>query len=214
MVSGKLPSQLARQRGGCMTPNNFMDYLVLHQDCEDSDLALACRHTANDLESTADPRLIKIRKMVYSVMAENYRLRGFVRLSPLGEKLLYGFMEPRHKIGPRVAASFAYRFPRTIIILGNRRESWVALYNGGRVQHASGKGLNTTVEQLKELLGEEDKARTVEELWKTYYQSQYTPERRNMRLFSQRMPKKALKAAGAVAELTEDGCTSLDDFVD
>jgi len=152
--------------------------------------------------------------MVMAVMAEVHRMRAFVRLAPLGETVLYGQLEPEHNTGERVVAILAHRFPGTVIVLGNRRESWVALYKGRGVHHARGAGLRTTVERLRGLLGGEEMNRDVEQLWKTFYHSQYIPERRNMRLFHQAMPKKSLRKAGLVVENDPDGCTTLDDFVE
>ena len=214
MVSGEIPKALLRQGGGCgLTPENFVDYLPMHKGSEDRHYLLGSKLTANEVESSQDPAVIELRGLVKEVRTEIYRMRGFVRLAPLGEQVLYGFREPEHRIGPNVAGRFAYRFPKTIVVLGNRRESWVAFYGGGSVLYAGSGGLNATVDRLRELLGVENLAKNIEELWQTYYQSQYTPGRRNMRLFHHHMPQKSLRKTGAVAEQTEDGCTTLDDFL-
>ena len=215
MAGARDPKRALRRQGrSCLTPQNFMDYLSLHRDCEDSQLARASGLTAHELEIATDPGLIDLRTMVYAVMAEVNRMRAFVRLAPLGEKVLYGQLEPEHNTGERVAGILAHRFPGTIIVLGNWRESWVALHLGRGVHHARGAGLRATVERLKELLGGREMNKDVGQLWKTFYQSQYTLERRNMKLFHQAMPKKSLRKAGLVVELAEDGCTTLDDFVE
>ena len=203
---------LHRQAGSCLTPSNFMEFLPLHRDCEDSHLALAITFTAHELEIATDPRLIDIRTMVYAVMAEIHRMRAFVRLAPLGEKVLYGQLEPEHDTGERVASILARRFPGSIIVLGNRKESWVALHLGRGVHQAKGAGLRATVEHLKEMLGGREMSKDIDQLWKTFYHSQYIPERRNMKLFHQHMPKKSLRKAGLVVENEPDGCTILDDF--
>ena len=209
------PKQVLRRQGrSCLTPLNFMEFLSLHRDCEDSHLARASSLTAHELEIATDPEIIDIRTMVYAVMAEIHRMRAFVRLAPLGEKVLYGQLEPEHDTGERVAEILARRFPETIIVLGNRKESWVAFLKGRNVLRARGEGLTMTVKKLEKLLGGAGQGQTLEELWKTYYQSQYTPERRNMKLFHQHMPKKSLRKAGLVVENEPDGCTTLDDFVD
>jgi hypothetical protein len=51
----------------------------------------------------------------------------------------------------------------------------------------------------------------VDDIWQVYYDSQYCPERKNLRVFRQRMPKMDQNAAGLRMIQNEKGVT-LDDF--
>lgn len=194
-------------------PEDFLRLLSLHGDCTASLLERAAPLRPSDLEFPTDPELVRIRKMVYSVVGEFFAMCGMVRLKALGDFALYGYLKPRHDVGPDVCAFLAGRFPGTIIALGNSARSWTALYKGQKVSHATGTSLESTIESLKALLscpggtgGE-----PVERLWETYYWSQYAKERRNLRQFHQFMPKKYLVASGLKVE-SNTGCASLDDF--
>jgi len=204
---------LRRQPNAHRTPENFIPFLRLHRDCSEEHVMIAREFTADDMESTPDPEIIEIRRMIYAVTTEIHRMKAFVRLNQLGDAVLYGTMRPEHRIGERVSAHFAFRFPRTIIVIGNRKESWVAFYNGGRVQHTRGGGLAETVEEIKGKLGEPSAGEDVSGLWDTFYHSQFTPRRRNMKRFNRMMPKKSLEAAGLVTEKRQDGVRTLDEYL-
>jgi hypothetical protein len=95
------------------------------------------------LELSADPQLIKIRNMAWDVQREIYRMKGFVRLAPMGKAAMYGFMKPRHRIGMEVCRHLAKRSPGTLVILGNPSESWSgAVYRKGDPKPARGRALS------------------------------------------------------------------------
>ncbi len=71
-----------------------------------------------------------------------------------------------------------------------------------------------TVEELREKMGGMDCEGDIESLWDTYYNSQYTPRRRNIRNFKQKIPRKSMDAVDMVVERKDDGVMTLDDFLD
>ena len=202
-------------------PTNFMRILKLHEKCNDTILRKASGICPNDVDISMDPEIIKIRKMVNSVLGENHMMKAFVRLKPLGERVLYGYIRPKHDVWLLVSTFFAHRFPDTIIVLGNNTKSWVSIYDGKTLKHSRAKSLASTMKELEEILGkssEEASARVsssgpVEELWDTYYWSQYRPEAKNTRYFKQNVRQKYMKAVGLHAA-TDSGLSTLDDFSD
>jgi len=192
-------------------PESFLYHLSAHEGCSDSIMRRASCLKARDLELATDRETVRIRKMVYSVMAETYRMRGFVRLKPFGDKILYGYLKPVHHIGQRTCDFFARRSPSTIVALGNSQESWVSLFTGRETLRYQGRSLESTLEELKEALGCVEDKSEIERIWEAYYSSQYCPERRNMRAFNRRMPKSSLDSAGLSLERNNNGPT-LDDF--
>jgi probable DNA metabolism protein len=192
-------------------PENFQYYLSMHESCSLPLLYRAERLTAEDVELSQDLETVRIRKMVKSVLAEIYRMRGFVRLKPLGSQILYGYLKPRHKTGSEICRFFSRRSPFTIIVLGNSLESWISLCTGGDVLLANGVALEQTLEELKCALGNAERDDGIEETWKVYYSSQNSPERRNLTAFNRRMPKLSLNSAGLDVENNKNGLT-LNDF--
>ncbi len=199
---------------GLNVPENFLFYLSAHEQCTEKLLTKAKDLTAEDLEVSTKPEIIRMRKMVYSVRTEIHRMKGFVRLKPLGAHVLYGYLKPRHKIGSYIAERFAWRNPGVITVLGYASESWISLYLGdeGRILSGHGKGLTESLEEIKSALGCFKDDWGAEDIWKIYYQSQYCPERRNIEAFHRRMPRKALAAAGSKIEQNKNRKTLEDYF--
>lgn len=194
-------------------PENFLYYLSLHESCSELQLSRAEKLTVEDVELSLDPEDVGIRKMISSVLAEVYRMRAFVRLKPLGNQVLYGYLKPKHKTGDDICRFFARRSPFTIIVLGNSLESWISLFAGGRMLQGSSGSLEQTLEEISGVLGGVEKDRDPEEVWKIYYSSQYSPERRNIKAFHRSMPRDALDRAGLELEQNVNGLT-LSDFFD
>lgn len=161
--------------------------------------------------------MISIHRMISSVLNEIHRMRSFVRLKPLGPNVLFGYLKPRHRIGAYVCDLFAMRTTNIIIVLGNSTESWVSLCIDQKILRYHGKGLDRTLDEIKSGLslskGAADGQKSIEEIWKVYYSSQYCPERRNISAFHRRMPKRILGSAGLEVEQNKNGVT-LEDFCD
>ena len=137
-------------------------------------------------------------------------MRGFVRLSPIGEKALYGYIKPKHDIAPRVGYFLSRRFPGTIIILGNNTRSWISINNNGKTSRSKGGPLSETVDLIKKQMDNGNEAE-IEDLWKTYYWSQYIDDRRNVKYHKKNMPKKYMDAANIKVARNQNKIT-LDDF--
>ena len=193
-------------------PTNFLQILERHEKCTEIILRKAADICPNDVDISIDPEVIKIRKMVNSVLGENHMMKSFVRLKPQGEKVLYGYMKPQHDVWLLVSRFFAHRFPGTVIVLGNNTKSWVSIYQDDVLRHSQAKSLASTLNELEEIFGESD-VEAPKELWDTYYWSQYRPEAKNTKYFKQNVRQKHMKAVGLHAD-TDSGLTTLDDFTE
>lgn len=192
-------------------PENFLYYLSMHRGCSEQLLHRAERLTPEDIELSPDSEVVRVRKMINSVLADIYRMRAFVRLKPLGNKILYGYLKPRHKTGSDICRYFALRSPYTIIVLGNSLESWVSLYAKEILSSSNGMAMEQTLEELGGVLSSAERDNDIEAIWKVYYSSQYSPERRNLRAFHRRMPRTTLGSACLEVEQNKNGLT-LEDF--
>jgi len=194
-------------------PDDYCRYLAMHEKSSDRLIGRAEGLKALDLELSADPEAVRLKKMVYAVMGEVHRLKAFIRLNPLGGRVLWGYMKPRHRIGEHISEHFARRNPGTIIVLGNGTESWTAFFWQGRILRDRGAGLNETLDRLRTALKISEKEKKadpegididdldangldVDDVWQTYYDSQYCPERMNLQAFRQRMPSRDQQSAG------------------
>ncbi len=198
---------------GLRVPENFLIYLSAHRECNERLLALAESLSAEDLEVSVDPTALRLKRMVNSVMIEVHRGRGFVRLKPLGSRILYGYLKPRHRIGWHVSDHLALRNPGMMVVLGNGSESWTSLFSGGRILRHRGKGLTETLERLATAIDDSEENPELDGIWRIYYGSQYCPQRRNLGAFQRRMPRRALEESKLTVERNKNGAT-LDDFFD
>jgi len=183
----------------------------MHERCSETLLHGADRLTSEDIELSSDPKVVRIRKMASSVLSEIYHMRSFVRLKALGNQVLYGYLKPRHKTGSDISRFLARRSPFTIIVLGNSLESWGSLCTGDDVLQTKGGSLEKTLEKLRGALDSEEMAYDFEEIWRVYYPSQCSSERKNMTAFYRRMPRTALYSAALEVEQNNNGLT-LEDF--
>jgi hypothetical protein len=188
------------------TPDDFMEHLAAHKNIDDRLIERARKLTPLEIETSTDPKIVRIRRMVYSVQGEIHRMRGVVRLAPLGRKVL-------REIGVEVADFFAKRFQGTIIVLGDESRSWVSLCAEGVFLRSRGDGVAGSLEELGRLMdaGAEDDD-DVADLWEVYYKSQDQPRKDGKRPFGGRISKRSLKSAGMETEGGR-GNAKLGDFI-
>ena len=193
-----------------MNLRNYLEILKRHSKCTPAIAKKAEAIDPDTLDCSADSETIHVRKMVNSVLSENHMMKAFVRLKPLGERVLFAYMKPEHDIWTMVGPFFARRFPGTVIVLGNASRSWAFLLDGREVRQSKGESLAKTLKELESAMGTSG-AENPEGLWDTYYWSQYRPEAKNTPYFKHNMPEKYVHRAGIRAE-TDSGGTKLEDF--
>ena len=88
-----------------MRTDNLVELLAAHKNSDDKLIDYAKSLTPREVETSTDPKVLRIRRMVYSVQGELHRMRGFVRLEPFGGRVLWGRMSPDHEIGLRSPTS-------------------------------------------------------------------------------------------------------------
>lgn len=196
------------------TPDDFMEHLAAHKNIDDRLIDRAKKLTPPEIETSTDPKIVRIRRMVYSVQGEIHRMRGFVRLAPRGRKVLYGRMSPDHDIGFEVADFFAKRFPGTIIVLGDETRSWTSLWIEVGFIRSRGQGMTRTLEELSRLMdvGSDEEDADVSDIWEIYYKSQDQPRKDGKRPFGGRISKRSIKSAGMETERGR-GNKGLGDFI-
>lgn len=195
-----------------MINGNYMKYLACHSSCSDSLYAYASKLDQKDIDNARSSKASKIRSMISSVRLEIHKMRGFVRLAPIGDNVLYGYIKPRHRIGSNVAGILAHRYPNTIIVLGNSSKSWISLYTENGLSSVEDGPLDSVIEKLGYEAKALDGKESIESLWQTYYDSQYRPERRNHNYFKKNVTLTSMRSARLKTEgkFTK---ASLDDYM-
>ncbi len=144
-----------------MKNGELLRYLPAHRDSNDRLMARARTLLPEEVEASTEPEVLRIRRMALAVRGEIHRMRGFIRLASLGDRVLWGRISPHHDVGFEVADFFARRFPGTMIVLGDGRRSWSSLYAEGAILRQEGGGLAATLAEISEIMdlrfeGEED----------------------------------------------------------
>lgn len=200
------------------TPDEFVELLAAHKDSDDRMIEYAKSLTPLEIETSTDPKVLRIRRMIYAVQGEIHRMRGFVRLEPFGRRVLWGRMSPDHEVGFEVADFFAKRFPGTIILLGDEKRSWSSLRTTGGFLRHRGDGVSGALEELGRLVGDgadgggSGADADVTDLWEVYYKSQDEPRKDGRRPFGGRISRRSLKSAGMETERGR-GNKRLGDFI-
>ena len=222
-----------------MKNGDLLRLLAAHRDSNDRLVARARTLSPEEVEASKDPQVLRIRRMALAVRGEVCRMRGFVRLAPLGDRVLWGRISPHHDVGFEVADFFARRFPGKIIVLGDKKRSWSSLYSDGAILHEVGGGLSITLAEISRIMGlkfeggekdekedmveskaemgqhnEEDGKRhgVAADLWSVYYQSQDVPRKAGGRRYGGRISRRALRSAGLDTE-KGGGSARLQDFI-
>ncbi len=168
--------------------------LKANKDSNRSDLKLAKKIDEERLHKAKEEDIIRMRKLIREVGREIHKMKGFVRLKHIGKKLKFGYIKPEHEIGEMVTEWFANRFPGIIIVLGNEKESWISIKAEEKFETEKSGSLENTVKQLSDHLHVKGKV-DFGNLWEKYYESQYSDERKNKKLFKKNMPEKFRKRA-------------------
>ncbi len=166
-----------------------MELLEANENTERTDIQLAKKIDDKRLETAKEDDIIRIRKLIRETGREIHKMKGFVRFKQFGEKVKSGYMKPKHQVGVMVADWFAKRFPGDVIVLGNEKESWISIFTEEGISNEKSGCLEKTLERLKEHL-DIDEEIDLTKLWRSYYKSQYSKNRKNKILFSKNMPKK------------------------
>jgi hypothetical protein len=152
-----------------MKNGELLRYLPAHRDSNDRLMARARTLLPEEVEASTEPEVLRIRRMALAVRGEIHRMRGFIRLASLGDRVLWGRISPHHDVGFEVADFFARRFPGTMIVLGDGRRSWSSLYAEGAILRQEGGGLAATLAEISGIMdllaqgGEEEEGRQVSE---------------------------------------------------
>ena len=115
------------------------------------------------------------------VWMEAHRLHAFTRLRPAhldGREIMVGALEARADLMPLVMAHFRTRFPEAEIVLLCGRRAFIER-PGHALEQRPGWELALT-----------DDGDGFDALWWGYYDAQYIPQRRNIRLATRHMPRK------------------------
>ena len=151
---------------------------------------LSVNSTESVLDNFREPVVLRIHRIERQIHREVHRLHAFVRFQETQDGLYVALVNPDFNVLPLVGSHFKDRYPafRWLIYDTKRR---YGLYH----EHPTTRFITLNTQQHRHL--SEEILTTAEtdyqELWKTYFKSVDIPERRNMKLHLQHVPKRYWK---------------------
>jgi len=151
-----------------------------------------------------DPELVlnqvtKEGRLLYNMQREVlgclHRNKAFTRLQINKHGILYARVFSEHFIEDYLAKFFSERFPNFVVVIGSSRGTFVKDYNSKLF--VSKLSMEETIRKLEPQLEINPMLDEMEDfdenIWHSFYTSQYIKERKNLRLFHKHIPKKMLK---------------------
>ncbi len=170
------------------------------------------------LQNVASPEARRFNKMIKQVFREMERVRQFTRTKLNNHGILYATVEYSHTIEDLIIEYFHNRFPRCWICLYNRKSKMCLVWKG----HGKGKYVPTDLDSMVKQLNQEhpiqpyfeDIQVETEDLFNSFYSSQYIASRKNPRYYRQMIPLSVRKLPGLQGKIeTSLENKSLDVFI-
>ena len=155
------------------------------------DLAIRSAHDVT--EHYGDATVHELHRLARQVGREVHRMHAFVRFQRTTDDLYYAVVDPDFNVLPLIGEHFQRRYAAQRWVVYDSRRHYGIHYDLTEIQYVTFDAENhRRLEQLPKdaLEGEEEKYRA---LWKDYFRSVNIPERRNMKLHLQHVPKRYWK---------------------
>jgi probable DNA metabolism protein len=144
-------------------------------------------------ENYLDPDVLRLTRLHRQMAREVHRMHAFVRFQRTRDDLYYAVVEPDFNVLPLLGDHFERRYPAQSWVIYDSRRHYGLHYD----QHDT-RFVTFDVEnhfRLRQLPAETLNAeeRSYQTLWKDYFNSVNIPERRNMKLHLQHVPRRYWK---------------------
>jgi len=130
----------------------------------------------------SNPTICQIRKLIRKVTFEVHRFLGLIRFSQ-SNNFLYSFYEPDHKITTLLSSHFTDRLKNENFIIIDKKHKEALVY----------QNRNVSILLLDKIPTLNSLNNFYENLWKTYFENIAIPERKNLKLQNNFIPKRYKK---------------------
>jgi probable DNA metabolism protein len=154
---------------------------------------MAMASTENIEDNYGDATILKLHQINKQIGREVHRMHAFVRFQRTADNLYYAVIEPDFNVLPLLGEHFEKRYPAQSWIIYDSRRHYGIFYNQEKVEYVTFDVDNhRKLQQLsKDILQTEEE--DYQTLWKDYYTSVNIPERRNLKVHLQHVPKRYWK---------------------
>ena len=150
---------------------------------------LAMNSTESVLENFREPVVLRLHRLERQIHREVHRMHAFVRFQETRDGLYAALVTPDFNVLPLLSPHFKARYPAFRWLIYDTRRRYGLYHEDHATRFIT---LDATPHQLSEglLTGAET---DYQELWQTYFSSVDIPERRNMKLHLQHVPRRYWK---------------------
>ncbi len=146
----------------------------------------------NILENFGNVDIMDIAKITKSISREVHRMHAFVRFEKLQGDVYFAKIEPDFNVLSLIVSHFKNRYSDQKWMIYDLRRHYGAFYDLSEIQFFEPGLLSTqNISHTKNLLHEEEIQ--YQKLWQRYFTKTNIPERKNMKLHVQSLPKRYWK---------------------
>ncbi|MEM1215099.1 MAG: TIGR03915 family putative DNA repair protein [Bacteroidota bacterium] len=149
---------------------------------------------ASDIsDNYANADVLRLHQLKKQIGREVHRMHAFVRFQRTRDNIYYAVIEPDFNVIPLIGAHFEDRYPAQDWLIYDVKRHYGIFYDQQKIDFVTFDNNNTL--PLRQL--QRDALDTTEpeyqQLWKTYFDNVNIPERRNLKLHHQHVPKRYWK---------------------
>lgn len=146
----------------------------------------------NILENYGDAAIMQIARITKSVAREVHRMHAFVRFEKLQDEVYFAKIEPDFNVLPLIINHFKNRYRDQQWMIFDLRRNYGAFHDLKEVQFFEpGERPSDQLRRTGDLLHEEELQ--YQHLWQRYFTRTNIPERKNIKLHVQSLPKRYWK---------------------
>lgn len=146
----------------------------------------------NILEDFANPDIMEISKICKSVGREIHRMHAFVRFEKLQDEMFFAKIEPDFNVLPLIGKHFKVRYTDQKWMIFDLKRHFGIVYDLKEMQF-----FYPDANQLKNFRNSEqfhhEEEKAYQKLWQRYFVKTGIPERKNLKLHIQWLPKRYWK---------------------
>lgn len=164
-----------------------IEMLILHF------IQQAMSSTTSVLENYRDEKILKLHEINKKIGREVHRMHAFVRFQKTKDDIFTSLIEPDFNVLPLIGSHFEKRYPAMRWLIYDTKRHYGLYYENYKSQFITfeEKDHQQLTHLSKDILVAEEM--DYQRLWKSYFKSVNIPERNNMKLHLQHVPKRYWK---------------------
>lgn len=142
-----------------------------------------------------DDTILTLQKIKKKIGREVHRMHAFVRFQQTKDDIYYSVIEPDFNVLPLIIDHFEKRYPAQNWLIYDSKRFYGMYYDCGTSKTEAITFEQSNQNQLRQLSPSilEEQEQGYQEAWKVYFKSTNIPERKNMKLHIQHVPRRYWK---------------------